>query len=296
MIGARFAPFQNLTAHYLLADLYLGAGMTIRRRRRPTWTRSGRSGRRSRTRSAAPEWVRETWEEELVDVERRLRGRGDLPRRGRRRAGRPARARLRERRRSPHVQSVYVDPARPAARGRGGAHGGGRRRRRASTATTHIELDVLIVEPRRRRGLRAARLRRVPEAVRRLAATSSTSGSAGSRAASRWGACLRADGRRDAGRARGRAVRAAHRPLGAHRRRRRRGTAGSRSTTSSAAATRRRCAGSARSSPTATGGVVLTLGDRGGRGRALRPLDRGSIADEYASRAGVLRRRCRRAT
>ena len=43
-----------------------------------------------------PEWVRETWEEEHVDVERRLAGLGDLPRRGRRQAGRPARARLRE--------------------------------------------------------------------------------------------------------------------------------------------------------------------------------------------------------
>ena len=230
MIGARFAPFQNLTAHYLLADLYLSGPPhddPPGDEGRPA-TRSGALWEAMEEEIGGPDWVRET----LGGGTRRRRA---APARWRRSSsrrttagGRLPRARLRDTPQIAHVQSVYVAPGARAARGRGGA----RWPRRAAMSREHGYDARRARRPASRTTARSRSYERLGfvEYQRRFCRSRSTSSTSGvGRRAARGVDGPRRSCRRTTrrGRAGGGAVRPAPRPFGADRRVDAAGTAGS---------------------------------------------------------------------
>ena len=243
---------------------------------------------------APPEFV-ETWDEEWQDVSADIGGRGavflaedDEGVAGALRATmlpgdvwHVVFAHVRPRVRRQGVLKQLMAPALAEGRSRG---------------SNRVTLDVMAANRRGRDRLETARLR-AREAVHGGAAGSRRrarpeAGNTGRRS----GALLRADRRPRRGRAGGREVPAADRPLGAHRRRPAAATAGRASTTSSAAATRTRFGGSAREVSLALGAIVLTLGVEESAVVRYVLWDRGGVADEYASVPGATSASSRRAT
>ena len=291
-MGARFDPFQNLTAHYLLTGLRVAGDERPRRER---GDRGGvLRGALRRTRPGSGRGRPEPPDGRLVRRQDRAR------RRGRRRAGRAASSRSSM---PPDIGHVHVAYVAPEHRRRGVTKALLRRARRAPAAAgaAHVTLDVDLSNRDGLAAWRAARLHRLGGPARRRRSTRSTRGSP----------------RRDAGpdfasvhvqtddeAAVADAVRKyvpADRPL-----RRHGGLAAAQrldraSTTTSSTATAPRCGGSRRSSRPRSARVVVRARARGRRRRALParrarqrrrrvPLGAGALRPAAARRRGRARR------